>query len=75
MYSFFPFFTVENDENEAKCDSSPCINDGTCITVGRSYQCDCLRGFYGRQCQFGKSSFDCNYRLLNIRTLYIIIVC
>ena len=50
---FIYSFTVDNEDN---CGSSPCVNDGTCITVGRSYQCDCRRGFYGRQCQLGKSS-------------------
>ena len=50
---FIYSFTVDSEDN---CGSSPCVNDGTCITVGRSYQCDCRRGFYGRQCQLGKSS-------------------
>ena len=68
LFCFVLFFTVNNED---KCGSSPCINDGTCITVGRSYQCDCRRGFYGRQCQLGKSSFDWNYRLQNFKTLYI----
>lgn len=40
-------------EDQGKCNSSPCVNGGTCINTGRSYRCDCSRGFYGRQCQFG----------------------
>ena len=64
----FIFFTADNEDN---CGSSPCINDGTCITVGHSYQCDCRRGFYGRQCQLGKSSFHWNYRLHHFKSLYI----
>ena len=67
LFIYF-FFTVKNED---KCCSSPCINDGTCITVGRSYQCDCRRGFYGTQCHLGKSSLDWNYRLQNFKALYI----
>ncbi|XP_020621377.1 uncharacterized protein LOC110059043 [Orbicella faveolata] len=44
------------------CDSSPCVNEGTCINTGRSYRCDCSRGYYGKQCQFG-----CGFRELGLK--------
>ena len=37
------------------CRNFPCLNDGICKPVGftGSYQCDCIRGFFGNRCQFG----------------------
>lgn len=40
-------------EDHGTCNSSPCINEGTCINTGRSYRCECSRGYYGQECQFG----------------------
>ena len=39
-------------ECEDVCDSSPCLNDGTCniITVSE-YRCDCIGEFYGFDCE------------------------
>ena len=33
------------------CESSPCINGGTCSTLGNSYHCLCVEGFRGLNCQ------------------------
>ena len=35
-----------------KCESSPCFNDGECITNGPDkYSCVCKSGFSGSNCQ------------------------
>ncbi|XP_078342465.1 uncharacterized protein LOC144628269 isoform X2 [Oculina patagonica] len=49
-------------EDQGKCNSSPCVNGGTCINTGRSYRCDCSRGYHGRQCQFG-----CGFKELGLK--------
>ena len=54
----FDFSVSYQVEDQEKCNSSPCINGGTCINVGHSYRCECTQGFYGRQCQFGKTAFS-----------------
>ena len=47
------FFLGLSVEDHGTCNSSPCINEGTCINTGRSYRCECSRGYYGQECQFG----------------------
>ena len=29
----------------------PCMNEGVCKDIGNGFQCQCPRGFYGKQCQ------------------------
>ena len=36
------------------CDSSPCLNGGTCFNTGASFGCICTRGYYGNRCELGK---------------------
>ncbi|XP_015252684.1 PREDICTED: uncharacterized protein LOC107099177 [Cyprinodon variegatus] len=33
------------------CLENPCHNNGTCLYVGNSYECQCLEGYEGRYCQ------------------------
>ena len=34
-----------------QCDNSPCQNDGTCQPLIDSYQCHCLAGYQGKNCE------------------------
>ena len=36
------------------CDSSPCLNDGVCSSVGETFQCHCRFGFEGPTCSNSK---------------------
>ncbi|KAL4636286.1 coagulation factor VII-like [Arapaima gigas] len=33
------------------CDTKPCLNNGTCVYVNKTYECQCLEGFEGTRCQ------------------------
>ncbi|UJR19256.1 hypothetical protein I4U23_022385 [Adineta vaga] len=37
-----------------QCDSSPCLNNGTCYSLvdPKLYRCDCLSTFYGDRCEY-----------------------
>ncbi|XP_072169186.1 neural-cadherin-like [Diadema setosum] len=44
------------------CESSPCLNGGTCVDVyGGTYQCTCPYGYDGPNCQQTKRSFNDGY--------------
>ena len=47
-------FFVESDE----CDSSPCLNNGTCVEQINSYLCGCTEGFTGVNCETGRQITD-----------------
>ena len=50
-------------ECEDVCDSSPCLNGGTCnITSVSEYECDCIGEFYGFDCECRNSCLvqDCS---------------
>ncbi|CAK6980426.1 uncharacterized protein LOC128354592 [Scomber scombrus] len=38
-------------ERRDPCLVNPCLNNGTCIYVGNSYDCQCAEGYEGRYCQ------------------------
>ena len=44
------------------CDSSPCLNGGTCFSKTGSYECHCKTGFYGTYCQKKTNECDSNPR-------------
>ena len=54
FYSFF-FFYLSQDINE--CQSSPCLNSGTCKDLVNAYQCTCPLGYTGLQCELGEGVF------------------
>ncbi|XP_030628115.1 protein eyes shut homolog [Chanos chanos] len=33
------------------CSPSPCLNNGSCVSLGDSYSCRCPRGFSGKNCE------------------------
>lgn len=33
------------------CVHEPCLNSGTCVSKGSSYECICSAGFIGRNCE------------------------
>lgn len=36
------------------CEADPCYGHGHCVDLWSSYQCDCFRPFYGKNCSHGK---------------------
>lgn len=40
------------------CDSSPCLNSGTCVNSGDSFTCICQEGYEGAVCDININ--DCN---------------
>lgn len=42
------------DKDIDECASSPCINSGTCSDLVNGFNCSCMAGFTGDQCQTGK---------------------
>ena len=37
-----------------ECDSSPCINNGTCVDEIYGFSCNCSIDYDGRKCENGK---------------------
>jgi len=52
------------------CFSNPCLNSGTCFTLGRTSFCICPSGTEGAFCQFGFSSVTINFNRRYIGTLF-----
>lgn len=40
-----------------QCAPNPCLNEGTCVVVGETYECQCLNRFRGRNCETGKTNY------------------
>lgn len=45
------FYDYETDKNE--CSSGPCQNNGTCLDLINRFQCRCVPGYTGTQCEIG----------------------
>lgn len=43
-----------SDRDECSLDR-PCLNGATCTNTPGGYVCNCAAGFYGKNCQSGKS--------------------
>ena len=39
-----------------ECASSPCVNGGACVNLVNEYQCNCVSGFMGRDCEISELS-------------------
>ena len=48
----FVFFSYILDINE--CESRPCMNNGKCIDEVNKYNCQCMAGYTGLNCEIGK---------------------
>ena len=48
------------------CQSSPCLNGGTCSNAINNFLCFCNAGYVGHQCQTGKaiSNYSVSIRVL-----------
>ena len=40
------------------CESNPCRNGGTCIEEVDSYNCNCVPGYTGHDCETSKITYD-----------------
>lgn len=49
---FIQFILDNSDNND--CQPKPCQNNGTCIDLFNDYQCDCIAGFNGTNCENSK---------------------
>ncbi|XP_053735144.1 uncharacterized protein LOC128767227 [Synchiropus splendidus] len=50
-------------EGKDPCQVNPCKNNGTCLNVGPSYECQCADGFEGKYCQtVFEDSLKCLYK-------------
>ena len=47
-----PFLVLDIDE----CGSNPCLNGATCAQSIDEYNCSCVEGFLGSNCETGKPS-------------------
>lgn len=43
------FFSTDNNE----CTSGPCHNGGTCLGLIKRFECQCVLGYTGTQCEIG----------------------
>ena len=41
-------------EGKLNCSDKPCQNGATCTSHLFGYKCECLKGFFGKNCEFGK---------------------
>ena len=47
FYLFILFYFIV----EEHCYSQPCLNNGSCVNFADGYQCACVTGFQGQNCQ------------------------
>ena len=44
-----------------ECESSPCLNEATCVDLVDSFECQCVAGFAGTTCETGNESLLVKY--------------
>ncbi|XP_067824735.1 neurocan core protein [Heptranchias perlo] len=44
-----PFFPLSEETNP--CQTNPCLHEGTCLSNGTIYTCNCVPGFTGENCE------------------------
>ena len=54
-----------------ECSSTPCQNSGICVDKFADYQCTCLNGFTGKNCETGEWYFKCCPRILHYYILLL----
>ena len=50
-------------ERSVICLSSPCQNGATCINQENNYECDCVAGFTGRNCEININDCEESWHL------------
>lgn len=58
-FHFIPYLDIN------ECESSPCLNGGTCIDFVNGYHCLCLPGWEGATCQNGKNIYHLDLLMKN----------
>lgn len=57
--------------NHDDCDSSPCLNNGTCVDEIGNFTCLCQDGWSGGQCEINIDDCDPSKLLKNLYSLYL----
>ena len=47
--------TISNLTDIDECASSPCLNGGSCTDDVNAYQCTCVGGYNGTNCEIGEN--------------------
>ena len=50
-----------------ECERNPCKNNGNCTNLVNDYQCQCEKGFKGKDCEKGIIHYKNSERLENLK--------
>ena len=56
-------FTISTEINE--CETSPCLNNGTCKDKINGFNCSCPQNFVGKRCEIGMRKFKANFQSIS----------
>ena len=53
------------------CESSPCLNGGSCTNTDTGFTCDCAEGWRGDTCEESKNTSGLQLRLTDKNQLHV----